>query len=108
LFGRAEIENSVALAVFRHDVTAAAGQAAVADLDADLAAGRLFVADLLWRRALDLAVDLGRRHTPKLGTRTLDILHVASALTFGCRRFVTYDARQARLARAVGLRVSGP
>jgi len=108
LFGRAEIENSVALAVFRRDMTAAAGQGAVGDLEADLAAGRLFVADLLWRRALDRAVDLSRKHTPTLGTRALDVLHVASALTLGCKRFVTYDARQARLARAVGLRVSGP
>ncbi|HEY4395183.1 MAG TPA: type II toxin-antitoxin system VapC family toxin [Polyangia bacterium] len=108
LFGRAEIENSVALAVFRRDITAAAGQAAVGDLDADLAAGRLFIADLLWRRALDRAVELSRKHTPTLGTRALDVLHVASALTLGCKRFVSYDARQARLARAVGLRVSGP
>lgn len=108
LFGRAEIENSVALAVFRRDITTAAAQGAVADLEADLTAGRLFVADLLWRRALDRAVDLSRKHTPTLGTRALDVLHVASALTLGCKRFVTYDARQARLARAVGLRVSEP
>ncbi|HVV52799.1 MAG TPA: type II toxin-antitoxin system VapC family toxin [Polyangia bacterium] len=108
LFGRAEIENSLALAVFRRDLTAAAGQAASADLDADLRTGRLYLADLLWRRALDEAVELSRRHTPALGTRALDVLHVASALTLGYRRFVTYDARQARLAQAVKLRVSAP
>lgn len=108
LFGRAELENSVALAVFRRDLSVAAGQAAIADLDGDLTSGRLFIADLLWRRALDRAVDLTRKHTPTLGTRALDVLHVASALTLGCKRFVTHDARQARLARAVGLRVSGP
>lgn len=108
LFGRAELENSVALAVFRHDLTVAAGQAAVADLDADLTSGRLFVADLLWRRALDRSVELSRKHTATLGTRALDVLHVASALILGSKRFVTYDARQARLARAAGLRVSAP
>jgi predicted nucleic acid-binding protein len=108
LFGRAELENSVALALFRRDITAAAAQATIADLDADLAAGRLYIADLLWRRALDRAVELSRTHTPTLGTRALDVLHVASALTLGCKRFITYDARQARLARAVRLRVSTP
>lgn len=108
LFGRAELENSVALAVFRGDLTVAAGQAALGDLDADLTSGRLFVADLLWRRALDRSVELSRKHTAALGTRALDVLHVASALTLDCKRFVTYDARQDRLARAVGLRVSAP
>ena len=36
--------------------------------------------DLLWRRALKHAAELSREHTPKLGTRTLDVLHVATAL----------------------------
>jgi len=108
LFGRAEIVNSVALAVFRRDIDRVAGEAAIIDLDADIAAGRLYIADLLWRRGLDRAVDLSRKHTPELGTRTLDVLHVASAMTLGCHRFVTHDERQARLAKAVGLRVSSP
>jgi hypothetical protein len=38
------------------------------------------VADLLWRVALDHAADLNRARTPKLGTRALDVLPVASAL----------------------------
>lgn len=43
-----------------------------------------------------------------LGTRTLDVLHVASAVALGAQRFVTYDIRQAALAKAVGLRVLAP
>jgi predicted nucleic acid-binding protein len=108
LFGRAELVNSIAQAVFRGDVTARAGEAAMADLETDLATGSLFLADLLWRVALDNAADLSRAHTPKLGTRALDVLHVASALVLGCKRFVTYDDRQAALARVAGLRVLRP
>jgi predicted nucleic acid-binding protein len=108
LHGKAELVNSIALAVFRGDLSAAAGEAALADLESDLAAGHLHVADLLWRKALVRAADLSREHTPKLGTRTLDVLHVASALTLGCRAFVTYDDRQEALAKAVGLRVAHP
>ena len=108
LFARAEIENSIALAVFRHDITAAAARTAIADLESDLAGGRLYLADLLWRRALERAVDLSRAHTPTLGTRALDVLHVASAMALGCKRFVTYDTRQGRLAKVAGLRVSSP
>jgi predicted nucleic acid-binding protein len=35
---------------------------------------------------------------------TLDTLHVASALELGAERFWTFDERQAKLARAVGLK----
>lgn len=108
LFGRAELVNSIALAVFRGDITNEVGQAALADLDDDLRAGRFFLADLLWRQALERAVSLSRTETPMLGTRTLDVLHVASAVALGCRRFVTYDARQAALARKVKLRMIRP
>ena len=61
-----------------------------------------------WRRALDTAADLSRRHTPLLGTRSLDVLHVASALTLGMTGLVTYDDRQAKLVRAVKLRLLQP
>lgn len=107
-FGRAELVNGISLAVFRHDITPAVGREALDDLDADVTAGRLVLDDLLWRQALDRATALSRTHTPHLGTRTLDVLHVASATVLGCTRFVTYDTRQAALARAVRLRVLQP
>ena len=108
LFGRAELVNSIALAMFRHDISSATGEAALQDLYEDIEQGRLYLTDLLWRQALDGCVELSREQTPLLGTRTLDVLHVASAQVLGCRRFVTYDARQAKLAQAVGLRVLSP
>ena len=108
LFGRAELVNSIALAVFRRDMTSETGQAALADLDEDLRAGRFFLADLLWRQALERAIAMSRTETPMLGTRTLDVLHVASAVVLGCRLFVTYDDWQAALARKVKLRSLRP
>jgi hypothetical protein len=100
--------NSICLAAFRRDITHAMALGAIADLDDDLGEGRLVLADVPWRRAFDLAARLSREHTPALGTRTLDVLHLASALVLGSRRFVTYDERQAVLARAVGLRLTSP
>ena len=108
LHGRAELVNSITLALFRKDITADTCESALADLDEDILAGRLHMADLLWRKALERATELSREHTPRLGTRTLDVLHVASALVLGCRRFVTYDDRQAALAKQVGLRLIQP
>lgn len=63
---------------------------------------------LLWRKTLHRATELSWEHTPKLGTRMLDVLHVASALVLRCRSFVTYDDRQAALAETVGLRLVQP
>ena len=55
--------------------------------------------------ALEVCAQLARRHAARLGTRTLDTLHVASALEIKAKRFWTFDERQARLARAAGLRL---
>lgn len=54
--------------------------------------------------AFELCAELARRHGAKLGTRTLDTLHVACALELKAERFWTFDDRQAKLARAEGLK----
>lgn len=106
--GRAEIVNGICLAAFRGAISAEARDDALASFDEDVAAGRYVPADLLWRAALQRAADLSRKHTGTLGCRTLDVLHVASALELRLARFLTFDARQRMLARAVGLRLVAP
>lgn len=54
----------------------------------------------------DLCAQLARRHGARLGLRTLDTLHVASALELKAERFWTFDQRQKKLARAVRLRTA--
>jgi len=54
--------------------------------------------------AFELCADLARRYGPKLGTRTLDSLHVACALELKAKQFWTFDERQTKLAKAVGLK----
>lgn len=48
---------------------------------------------------------LSNRHALEIGVRYLDVLHVASALLANARRFLTFDARQGKLAKAAGLDV---
>lgn len=107
-FGRVELVNSIASAVFRRDIPEAAFDAFVLELASDLTEGRLQLIDVPWRAVLDRAAELGCQHTPALGTRSLDVLHVASALELKMQRFVTYDERQTRLAAACGLNVVRP
>jgi predicted nucleic acid-binding protein len=107
-FGRIELINSIASAVFRRDIPETAFHAFVLELATDLMEGRLQLIDVPWRAVLDRGAGLSQQHTPTLGTRSLDVLHVASALELNARYFVTYDERQAKLAGACGLKVVRP
>lgn len=106
--GRVEVVNGICLAAFRGDVSTEAMRDALASFEEDFSDGRYIRADLLWRAALDRARNLSEEHTPRLGCRSLDVLHVASAVELGHKRFLTFDARQQRLARAVGLKTVLP
>ena len=106
--GRVELLNGIGLAAHRGMVTEAVGDAALAALDDDFEQGRYTVTDMLWRATLKRAGDLSRQYTRQMGCRSLDILHVASALELKCRSFLTFDVRQQQLARAVKLKLIIP
>lgn len=79
-----------------------------AEIEDDFRAGELVIADLQWRAALERANELSRQYTPKLGARMLDILHIACAIQSRNKILLTYDERQADLARAAGLKIIQP
>lgn len=101
-----ELRNAIRLCVFRRQITATQREAALHDMEGDIAAGVLHVAPLDWPKALKQAESLGRQHTEALGARGMDVLHVASAMALRAKRFVTFDERQRRLAELAGLDVS--
>jgi predicted nucleic acid-binding protein len=102
--GRTEIINAICRAAFLGHLDQDGLADALNDFAADFADGRLQQADILWRAALNRAAELSQAHTPKLGTRSLDVLHVACALELKLRQFLTFDGRQQRLAAAAGLK----
>jgi len=106
--GRVELVNGICLAAYRGIVTEETRDAALEALDDDFAQGRYKQADILWRAALKRAADLSRKHTSTLGCRSLDILHVASALELQFKQFTTFDSRQQQLAKAAGLKLLTP
>lgn len=108
LHGRVEIVNGICLAAFRKAIDTAGLDDALASFTEDLTEGRYVHADVLWRATLERARVLSRRHTPALGYRSPDVLHVATALELGLRDFVTFDTRQQQLAAATGLKVIKP
>jgi predicted nucleic acid-binding protein len=97
-----ELNNAIELAVFRRELTPAQAVAARTDFEQDVLHWGLSPLPLdVFARAVTLA----RRHTARYGTRSVDILHVATARALGAEAFLTFDRRQHRLARAAGLRV---
>lgn len=73
--------------------------------DQDIAEGRLLKLDLDPMKVESNALDLSANFTSQILCRSLDILHVANALTATIPTFVTGDKRQAQLAEAAGLEV---
>lgn len=102
---RAELWNALHLRVFRREASLPDITEALARLEADVEAGLWTIPEI---DVADLARDaasMSAAHSTRLGTRTLDVLHVALARRLGARDFITHDDRQAALADAVGIRV---
>ncbi len=103
-FSEAEFTNAVELGVFIKRYTAREARAVREYFLAHIRSGVFRVHDFP-PDTYALARTLSRRHTAKLGTRALDVLHVASALILKAEAFFTFDQRQHKLARAEGLRL---
>jgi predicted nucleic acid-binding protein len=102
---RAEWFHAIAQHVFRGAITETKAGELHSLFEKDTKTGPWREAALP-EQAFDLCADLARRYGPKLGVRTLDSLHVACALELKADRFWTFDERQAKLAKARGLKSS--
>ena len=100
-----EVRNAFQLGVFRRLFGAPDAAAALANLRRDLRDHRLRPAEVNWTAVLRRAQRLSEHHSAALGTRSLDILHVAAARSARARHFLTFDSRQAALATRAGLTV---
>jgi len=93
-----EIPNAIRLKRFRGEITKAQEISAIRIFKAEVDAGRFE------RIAYDLgavfirAEKLSARFSGEIGTRSLDLWHVAAALEGGCTAFASYDVRQRKAA----------
>ncbi len=106
-----EFRQSVRFQVWLHTRDKASGypqttaDAALAKLQANLDTGALVMVAVEWADVHRRAEDLSKRHTIAGGHRSLNVLHVATALHLGAREFLTFDANQRQLAAAEKLKV---
>jgi len=104
-----EFRQSTRLQVFRFSnnrtqgFSKAEAEKMFSDFEEDLTSGALEVLPVDWGDVHSLAERLSARHTMAKGHRTLDVLHVATALHAGRKTFLTFDTNQAALAKAEGL-----
>lgn len=98
-----EVRNALRLGVFRGVLIEEQAKAAIANLDADLRAGRLVRTTVKWPVVFRLASRLSEQHAVTTGTRSLDILHVAAAKALRLKEFASFDSRQRALGAAAGL-----
>ncbi|HLK03843.1 MAG TPA: type II toxin-antitoxin system VapC family toxin [Candidatus Acidoferrum sp.] len=103
-FGEFEFVNSLNLSVFRGQMQPTDEQRVLDLLANDVRTGLIQIAPIT-SAIFDRARQLARAQTRALGTRSLDVLHVASALALKASTFLTFDVRQRKLALAAKLRV---
>ena len=100
---RAELAHSVAQQILMKKISADQAREVLAYFQSDRES-RFWAEVALPERAFDRCIQLVQQLGSRMPTGTLDTLHVASALELGAERFWTFDERQAKLARAVGLK----
>ena len=102
-FGRTELRNAIARLAFTKAFSHSQADAAWKLVEADITQGRLEPIAPPWPAIFAKAEELVAKHTVHLGTRTLDALHVATALVLGDPDFVSFDPRQGEMAKVAGL-----
>jgi predicted nucleic acid-binding protein len=105
ILGELEVINALGLRVFRKEITTVQAHSSLSDFEKDLQQG-LFQLRGLPDLVFDRARELSRQTTAKLGTRTVDLLHVAAALELGVECLFSFDQRQRKLAQAVRLKLN--
>ena len=103
--GRFELFNAIRLSVFRRQLAPRAATMDLQTIEGDIRAGVLELIACDWPAVHADAERLSSKHTTRKGHRSMDLLHVATAISLGTADFLTFDQNQAKLAITEGLTV---
>ena len=104
-FHELELINIIQLKQFRSEITLDEARLIMSRFEEHEISGIYYRPQLNWSAIFIHAIDLSKKHSPSIGSRSLDILHVASALSISADRFLTVDDRQTRLAALAGMKI---
>ncbi|MFP5227541.1 MAG: type II toxin-antitoxin system VapC family toxin [Acidobacteriota bacterium] len=100
-----EVINALRQRVFWKQITDTEARRSLAAFEKNEADGA-FRAAPLSAEAFGRAATIANRTTASLGTRSIDLLHVACALELGATSLYSFDERQRRLAHAMHLKLN--
>ncbi len=100
-----EIPNAIRLKRFRGEISKAQETAAIRAFLSDIESGVLTPCEYELPAVFLLAERLSGKHSAVIGSRSLDLLHVAAALESGATHFASLDHRQREIASLSGLEV---
>jgi predicted nucleic acid-binding protein len=103
-----ECASALHLKAFRGECSVEQANRALADIQDDLRTGVLHALEPDWEAVWQRCTALTIAHGAAIGCRTLDTLHIASAMELGYRHVVTSDSRQSKLAERIGMTVHCP
>jgi len=99
-----EFHNALKLKVFRGELTGEESRQLSTLFKERKKAGIYYTPELDREEHTNLCLKY-TDFSPKFGCRSLDIMHVAAAALFKVDQFITFDSRQAALAKEVGLNI---
>jgi len=98
-----ELYNALWLSVFWKKMPVNKIRGIQTNIAADIQNGTLQQIGIEWDVAFARAENIAQEHTPVIGCRASDILHVALAQLLGVDTFYSFDNRQRALAQQTGL-----
>jgi predicted nucleic acid-binding protein len=75
----------------------------ISDWTQDIATGVVRIVPCDTDEVIRYALSLSRAHSAEGGHRSLDVLHLATAVHLGAKEFLSFDQRQIALAKKIGL-----
>lgn len=101
----AEFRNGLRLRQFRKELKTSEVLEVFVVQESDFADGVYAKVAPSWPEVWNVYEKLSDKHTSAIGSRSLHVLHVAQASVLKTKCFLTFDGRQAELAKAAGLSV---
>ena len=104
--GELEIHNAFQLSVFRGEINSASALHKKQLFAEDRAKGIFLIRPVPASTLYPKAIELAERHSSTLGTRSLELMHVAAALILKADLFLSFNERQRKAAAAEGLEIA--
>jgi predicted nucleic acid-binding protein len=100
-----ELRNAFQLSVFRGEIDKASAELKLRLFQQDLKKGIYAVMPVSSSALHSKTAELIDRHSARIGTRSLDLMHIATAILLNADLFLSFDLRQRKAAKLEGLKV---